>query len=372
MAMALAMSWVPKRLAGWLDRIDARAIDEVECVASVLLAILVAHLLGAGNISWAAFAGYMVMRGHALDTVSRGMLRIVGTVSGGLLALVLTPFAVEWRPLAALLLFAVGTASLYAALTAKRSYAWLFFGLTFAMVLCDKLEHPGVALISFVQTRILETVAGTLACVIVSVVSTLTLRQRWGTTRMQPPVGAGWHPQAFGHAAKGGAALAILAVLPLWVRIPDLAQSAVSIMAVMLVPLTGIGPSGLVPVSTRILYRFIGCICGGLLAGAVLFAAHGSAVVLILGTMLGVALGRHIENGPHSFRYVGTQFTLAVLVTLVPDSYANAAIGPALDRLIGILVGLVVLEPVLVVGHFLRPVRSGTAGVAQPDEPGGI
>jgi uncharacterized membrane protein YccC len=76
-------------------------------------------------------------------------------------------------------------------------------------------------------------------------------------------------------------------------------------------------------------------------------------VVLILGTAAGVLVGRHIENGGHSYGYVGTQFTLAILVTLVPDSYADAAISPALDRLYSILVGMALLEPVLVVWHFI-------------------
>jgi uncharacterized membrane protein YccC len=78
-------------------------------------------------------------------------------------------------------------------------------------------------------------------------------------------------------------------------------------------------------------------------------------MVLILGTAVGVLVGRHIENGGHSHIYVGTQFTLAILVTLVPDSYADAAISPALDRLYGILVGMALLEPVLVAWHFIEP-----------------
>ena len=34
------------------------------------------HLVGARNISWAAFSGYMVMRGHVSETLWRGLLRI--------------------------------------------------------------------------------------------------------------------------------------------------------------------------------------------------------------------------------------------------------------------------------------------------------
>lgn len=54
---------------------------------------------------------------------------------------------------------------------------------------------------------------------------------------------------------------------------------------------------------------------------------------------------------------MGTQFTLAVLVTLVPDSHVKADAGPALARLYGILLGMALLElelelePVLLACH---------------------
>ena len=158
-----------------IDRVTARTVDEAEAAASVLLAIAAAHWIGAASVYWAAFAGYMVMRGHAAETLVRGLLRIAGTGAGGLLALAAAPF-LGWWPAAAAALFLVGGGALYAAITGKRSYAWLFFGLTFAMVVLDKLAHPDVALARFVETRVLETVAGTLACVAVSLASTLTLR----------------------------------------------------------------------------------------------------------------------------------------------------------------------------------------------------
>ena len=39
------------------------------------------------------------------------------------------------------------------------------------------------------------------------------------------------------------------------------------------------------------------------------------------------------------------------LVVLVPDNYAQAALAPGLDRLFGILFGMVLLEPVVLVAH---------------------
>src|ERR1700756_1664947 len=68
-----------------------RMVDEIECVLSVALAIVLGHLFGARNISWAAFSGYMVMRGHVSESLRRGILRILGTVAGAAIAVATFP-----------------------------------------------------------------------------------------------------------------------------------------------------------------------------------------------------------------------------------------------------------------------------------------
>lgn len=348
-----------------------RLVDEGECVASVLLAILIAHLIGASNVSWAAFSGYMVMRGHVAESFLRGVLRIVGTAAGAVLGLAIAPWVAGNLVLASLALMLIGGATLYAALTAKRAYAWLFVGLTFVMILLDKMQHPDVALSAFARTRMLEVMAGTLACVIVSTISTLSVRRVWPAERSAAAAGLGWHPHAARHGGQAAVALLILPSLGAWLHLPALTQSAVAIMAVMLVPVSSIGASGFVPVSRRLLNRVAGCCAGGLLAAVILFLGHGSAAILVLGTILGVAAGRHLENGKGSLAYAGTQFVLAILVTLVPDDYTKAQIGPALDRLAGTLIGMALLEPVLLAWHLIAPGAKYEA-VSAEAEAGGI
>jgi uncharacterized membrane protein YccC len=226
------------------------------------------------------------------------------------------------------------------------------------MILLDKLEHPGFAIASFAQTRVLEVLAGTVACVVVSMASTLTARRRWPA----PPASSlGWHPRAARHAGQAAVALALLPFVWDLFEIPQLAQGAVTIMAVMIVPVSNLGVSGLGMVTQRVLHRAAGCLVGGALAALFLVVAEGNAAILIAATALGVMLGRHIENGRGPVAYAGTQFTLAILVTLVPDSYAHAAIGPGLDRLIGILVGSALMEPVLVAWHIMAPSKAKSA-----------
>lgn len=338
---------------GLIDRIAARWIESLECVVSVLLAIILGHLLGVGNISWAAFSGYMVMRGHFLDTLWRGIWRIVGSSAGGLLALLSASVVTSSILAAAVLLGAVGLITLYAALTARRAYAWLFVGLTFAMVVLDKLEHPSVSITTFVETRILEVTVGTVACVLVSTVSAFTLRHWWPGQRSPDVAGRGWDRQSFTHAVQGALALAVLPCLGAVAPLRELSQGAVTIMAVMLVPVPASGGSAFGTVSRKLLHRVVGCLSGigfaafFLLLGHGLHSAYAVATVMLLGTVIGVAVGRRIETSGHAMAYVGTQFVLAILVALVPDTYSGAEIGPGLDRLTGILAGMIVLGPVL-------------------------
>ena len=340
-----------------------RMVDEIECVLSVALAIILGHLVGAKNISWAAFSGYMVMRGHVSESLRRGILRIAGTTGGAAIAVAsfpvigLSPFALS----AALLL--IGWCSLYASLTHKHAYAFLFIGLTFAMVVLEYPHSPS-DLMGFASTRILEVFAGTAACVLVSTVSTLTLRQRWPAVIQPNPAIAGWHADAARHAAQGALAMALLPLIHEMWPLPQPGQAAVAIMAVMLVPVGRLGSSGLVPVGRRMALRVLGCACGAALAGVVLLIAQGSALTLIIGSLVGVMIGRHIENGSSPIAYGGTQFTLAVLVALVPDSYIAPDPDAGLARLAGTVIGIVMLEPVLAAFHLFN----GKKVVAAKDE----
>jgi uncharacterized membrane protein YccC len=327
-----------------------RTVDEIECVLSVALAIVLGHLVGAQNISWAAFSGYMVMRGHVSESFRRGILRILGTGAGAVAAVMISPIT-ALHPLALPASLAViGWCSLYGALTHRHAYGFLFVGLTFSMVLLG-YPHSWLDLLSFASSRILEVFAGTTACVLVSMGSTLTLRLRWPAVMRPSPVIDGWHADAARHAAQGALAMALLPLVhELW-RLPELGQAAVSIMAVMMVPVSRLGGSGLLPVSRRMALRVLGCSIGAALAAVILLIARGSAPILIAGSLFGVMLGRHIENGPTAVAYSGTQFTLAMLVALVPDSYIAPDLDAAIARLAGIVIGVALPGPVLAAFH---------------------
>jgi len=54
---------------------------------------------------------------------------------------------------------------------------------------------------------------------------------------------------------------------------------------------------------------------------------------------------------------------------LVPDDYTVAAIGPGLDRLFGILLGVVMLEPILLAAYCIPVFRSSEPGSRPENKP---
>lgn len=174
-----------------------------------MLAIAIAHWIGARMVSWAAFTAFVLMRGTA-ETMLRGALRIAGTMLGAGLALLLVPAAAQSLPLAMASAAAVGALGLYGMMTARRAYAWLLFGLTFEMILLDKLEHPDLNTLDFARTRLLEVTVGTIACVAVSLAISWVTRRAIISAPIETTPRMRWHPAAARHAAQAGVTLALL------------------------------------------------------------------------------------------------------------------------------------------------------------------
>jgi uncharacterized membrane protein YccC len=330
---------------------NARFIDETECLLSVLLAILWSHLLGIGNVGWAAFSAYMVMRASFAESLRRGGLRVLGTAAGASLAWLLAPALLGSTPLLSAALGVVGAVTLYLAVLDRRGYGWLFVGLSFAMVLVGGMENTNQSLAAFARSRLVEVCVGTGASILVSAVSTLTVRRRLpadsnATTPAAPPSAVVFgHRAAWLHALQGAIALALIPWVWSAFHFEALGQSAITIMVVMMVPVADLAASGL-QASTRLRHRCFGGGAGAVLATGILVLSHGSPIVMTLAVCVGVLAGRHIENGKLGIDYAGTQFALAFLVVLVPDSYAGVSLAPGLERLSGILLGMTLLEPV--------------------------
>ncbi len=325
-----------------------RLIDELETLASVLLAILLGHLAGVQHVGWAAFSGYIVMRSNVRDSFARGCLRVLGTCIGAGCALLVLHYLHLQTHAQAVLLGIVGSLTLYLTLVGRHGYAWLLGGLTYAMVILAGLQTPDKIEL-FAWSRLLEVLLGTSACVLVSALSTYAIRNRWlpkapDTPTSEPLALALWQTSALRHALQGGLALALLSLMAGWKIGVDISQAAITILAVMVVPLDRLSEASKA-VSRRLLHRMLGCLLGGGLAALLLLLGQGSLWLILAGVAIGVLIGRHIENGPLGIGYLGMQFALAFLVVMVPDHYDHIDPVVSMERLGGILLGFIVLEP---------------------------
>jgi len=340
-------------------RLPQRLLDEAETLLSVLLAIAMAHYLGVANVGWAAFSGYMVMRSSLHDSVYRGGLRIIGTAAGAMAAALLATHAGlpgHWLgPVIGL----VGAATLLCAIRYAHGYAWLFAGLTFAMVALASLQADSAdGVLYFARTRVEEVACGTLACWFVAMLSGRTVRRALPGVSAHASLAKGAVPAQITrsmlvHVLQAGLALALIPLLGHWLAIEGLSQAAITVMAVMMVP-----PAALVPgsktVTLRNIHRLVGCAAGAACAGLALALLGSNWLAMTLIMCIGVLLGRHIENSNRAFAYAGTQFALVYLVVMVPDTYTHASPEPGWIRLEGVVAGFVLIGVVRLANLFVR------------------
>ncbi|MPW43923.1 FUSC family protein [Acinetobacter guerrae] len=331
----------------WDSHSLKRNMDELEVLFSVFLAIWVAHCLNVENIGWAAFSGYMVLRSHIVDTCIRGTLRILGTLAGALLACWIELHISKTLWLNSLVLAFFSAFSLYFAMTSRYGYAWLFFGLTFAMVIIDGLMYPFVDMSLFAKTRSIEVIAGTLACMVVSLFFSYIVRPRFSLTANRTGLAeiskfAGYRKLTLIHTAQAALAIAVVPFLIQFFSVDLLTQTAITILAVLMIPLPGLNNKKLV--STRNLYRLFGCLLGAALAFILLPLGGLNYICAALVIALGIIIGRHIENSGQAFAYVGTQLSLVYIVVMVPDQLNLLSMENGWIRLAGIVLGIILIE----------------------------
>lgn len=335
---------------GQIARFGPRSVDALETAIAVLLAIACAHALGEHHVGWAAYSACMVMRPHVAVSARRGLLRIIGTVAGAGLACLLPVQVASSSALTALALALGGGGTLYFALTERHSYAWLFLSLTFTMIVGDGMAGATAGL--FAVSRIAEVVTGTACCLVVSALSTLLVRRRLGGSYHPAPPASGeagprrWHPAVARHAAKGALALLLVPFAQRALHFPAPVQTSITILAVLMIPLDQIETAHAL-LKRRLAHRLIGCAIGGTIAALGLHALHDSAPGMALLIALGVIVGRRIESAQTGAAYIGTQFILAFLVVLVPDSYQLVDVGAGIERFYGVICGIALLYPVL-------------------------
>jgi uncharacterized membrane protein YccC len=355
-----------RELAAWKAS-RARVTFGTEAMLSVALAVALANALGLSDTWWAAISGFAVMQTSLAGSVQRAAHRVMGTVIGAALGTMVGPWIGDRPWLFVPVLGAIGGVTVFRANGSKAAYAWILGGVTALMVTYEAHKFASVqATALFATLRVAEVAVGTFACLLVA--SVFHFGPKWyrkNRTAAEAPAARAAGESGAPPAAvltpplesvrptrmllgvQAALSITILASLTYVLHLPGFAQAMVTAIAVLIVPPGLAADRTRQPVMEKMVQRVAGCLLAGVLGVALLPLMHGQAILCMLVLAIGVWAGCHVQTGREGASYVGRQFTIAFIMVFVQDHHWSADPLPALMRLSGILIGIVVLAAVM-------------------------
>jgi uncharacterized membrane protein YccC len=350
--------------AGLHDELAEMRLTSVRgrrCAATALavaLSVILALLVRVDAVWWAAISAFVCSQATAPASLQRGILRVVGTIAGAALSMVLSPWLVDDPVALCLVLCALSTIGVLGLLVSRHGYAWLLGAITADMVLMALLSDPGAALATAVN-RTIEVTIGTGAAVLVALLA------EPDADATAAPAAVGWSGlleaqwPAVRHAGRAGVAVMLVPLVWRWLELPNLSQTAVTVAAVMAVPaLTNDAASDQQRITERAMHRILGCAVGGVAGlGCLALSIEGLLPWLLMLTV-GIWIAAHIQASERGIGYVGTQGAVVYISTLVQGLGPPTSILPGIERFAGITGGLLIL---LAVSVLTTPSRPGAA-----------
>jgi uncharacterized membrane protein YccC len=352
---------IPGALATELRSLDwrgARGLEAAEAAVSVTLAVLGALALHSGEPWWAGISAFIVTRASPSLALSRGIMRIAGSVVGALAALVVLRLFVYQSLPFCLSLFVLSCVGSFGFVCSRFGYAWLIGTVTACLVMLMSLDQPQGAFNTAVN-RVAEVMIGTIAALIVSGLSprpagsgaapaTVLLdppplafwRRRYGTAvrRWLP----GKEPLLW-HACRGGLTVMLMPALADWLAPESPVTIGITVVMVMSIPTTAILESDSRVIIQRGAHRLIGCLLGALVGLGCLAFIGSDFLLWIVLIPPGVWLCSQIQTGTTGISYIGTQAMFAYVMSMVQGQGPPDSISPGFNRLVGVVGGLSVL-----------------------------
>ena len=310
---------------------------------SVAISITIACAMHLPDVWWAGISGFISSQATRPDSLRKGMLRIVGTAAGAALAFLLAGWLAYDHAACCLALLIGASIATLGLSVSPHGYAWMLFGITFAMVVLMSLADPALAFHA-AATRTIEVVVGTLTAMLVALVLAPA-----DAGKPEPPA-AGWTDlfdarwPAVLHAVRAGIAVASIPLVWSWFDLPDITTMATTMASVMAIPVLADHPldDGR-RIIGRAVQRLLGCCLGGALGLLLLGLQLTGFLPWLLLLSLGVWAFAHMQASPRGMGYVSMQAGMVLVMTLVQGEGPPEGIMPGINRLTGIACGLVVL-----------------------------
>lgn len=295
----------------------------------VILAVVMALRLGLDDPWWSAMSAWVVANPDRTAMFAKALQRVLGTVLGLLTGLLLASLG-NARPLLLLLgLACIGAICSRQRYLARYPYAWILGSMTALMVLVQAATGPN-GLFSFAMNRASEILVGVAAATVVGLIALA------GKTPKDAPAPPKVDAEEVRAVTVCGA-IVIVTCLLAWqiLNLPQPVQMAVSALVVL--------DRDVGTLRHRGKQRVLGCALGSVYA-LIAMAIAGDSMLLWLGGLgIGIFLFSSLHQGGGPLAYVGTQGGIAVIIALVTGRTPPESMLPAIDRLSGAMLGVIVV-----------------------------
>jgi uncharacterized membrane protein YccC len=272
---------------------------------------------------------------------------VIGTLLGWLVGCCIA-FLVEGAPvMQALMMFVVAATGTYMRYGSKFSYAWTIGAVGALIVLSISLETPG-DVFHLAWYRALEILCGVFAATLVE----LMFAHAPAPGQAAPPAPALLDfPIAFRLAAISGFTMTLIPLVWAWLNLPSLTQIVASSFVVL--------DRDIPATSTRGLQRLLGCLVGGALGLLAVRFGIESFFIWSIAFGSGIFLFAQLHHSTSHWAYVGTQGGVAFILALITGNGPPNSILPAIDRIAGMVCGVLILLAVCrVIGYPRSAVQS--------------
>jgi uncharacterized membrane protein YccC len=326
--------------------------------------VLAALALHSDEPWWAGITAFQVTRASPSLAISRAVMRLVGSIIGALVALVILRLFVYQSVPFLLCLFLLGCAGLFGFGTSRFGYAWLIGAVTACLVILMSFDRPQVAFTTAVN-RVVDVIVGTVAFLVVCglMPAPAGAAKPAAASLLDPPPLAFWR-RGYGselqrwlprnavilvYACRGGLTVMLLPALAEWIAPISPVAMGITAVVVLSIPMSATQQPDNRALVQRAVHRFVGCLIGALVGLACLAFVGDDFLLWIALIPPGIWLCSQIQTGTTGVTYIGMQAMFAYLMSLVQCQGPPDSISPGLERLVGVIGGVLILVVVSLV-----------------------